>query len=186
MIEMAKVFIFLADGCEETEAVCPADILRRAGNDVTTVSIMGRTEIRGSHGIYFKADTTFEQADYAGGDAFILPGGGEGTQNLASHVELCSLIAEKYSQGKHVAAICAAPSVLGMLGILKGKKATVYPGMEKTLKGAEPEAVQAVTDGNVTTGRGPGAAADFAFELVRVLNGEKAEKKLRTEFVYEK
>ncbi|MDD6154414.1 MAG: DJ-1/PfpI family protein [Eubacteriales bacterium] len=183
---MAKIYEFLADGCEETEAICPVDILRRAGHDVTTVSITGRELIRGSHGIFFKADSLFEDTDLEDGDLFMLPGGGEGTKALMSHEGLGELLKDRFAKGKRLAAICAAPSVLGKLGLLDGKKATVYPGMEETLIGAFLEDAQAVTDGNITTGRGAGAAADYGFELVRVLDGEDKMEALKKKFVYEK
>lgn len=181
---MAKIYSFWADGLEEVEAITPVDVLRRAGNDVTTVSIMGRKDIRGSHGIVIRADVLFEDADFGGGDLFVLPGGGEGTQNLGKYEPLRKLLTAKYSSGKRVAAICAAPSVLASLGILDGKNAVIYPGMEPELAGAHPLDVQAVTDGTVTTGHGPGASFDFALELVRVLNGAETAAKIRKQLVY--
>lgn len=181
---MAKVFEFWADGLEEVEAVTPVDFLRRAGNDVTTVSIMGRRKILGSHQINLEADALFEETDFSDGDLFILPGGGEGTRNLAAHKGLEQLLRSENQLGKHIAAICAAPSVLGQLGFLQGKKATVYPGMEHLLLGAQPQDTAAVTDGTITTGHGPGAAMEFALELVRILNGEKEEARLRDQLVF--
>ncbi len=182
---MAKVYSFFADGLEEIEALTPVDFLRRAGHSVTTVSIMGRKQIHGSNGIEILTDALFEEADFADGDLFILPGGGGGTQNLSACGPLRTLLKEKYDAGKHVAAICAAPSIFGSLGFLKGRCATVYPGMEDTLTGAEPQDVPAVTDGNVTTGHGPGAAIEFALELVRVLGGEDAREEIRKQVVFQ-
>ncbi|MEE8886290.1 MAG: DJ-1 family glyoxalase III [Eubacteriales bacterium] len=182
---MAKVFSFWADGLEEVEALTPVDVLRRAGNDVTTVSIMGRKTIHGSHGIDVAADQLFEETDFSAGDLFILPGGGKGTQLLSEYEPLMKLLKEKYGAGKNVAAICAAPSIFGKLGIVQGRKAVVYPGMENTLTGADPQDVPAITDGNVTTGHGPGASFDFAFELVRLMNGEKAAKQLKEQMVFQ-
>jgi 4-methyl-5(b-hydroxyethyl)-thiazole monophosphate biosynthesis len=182
---MAKVYSFWADGLEEIEALTPVDVLRRAGNDVTTVSIMGRKTIHGSHGIDVVADCLFKEADFRDGSLFILPGGGQGTQYLAGCAPLRELLKESCAAGKHVAAICAAPSVLGSLGLVKGRKAVVYPGMESTLTGAEVLDVPTVTDGPVTTGHGPGASMDFALELVRVLNGEAAAKKLKEQMVFQ-
>ena len=183
---MAKIYEFLADGCEETEAICPVDILRRAGHDVTTVSITGREVIRGSHGIFFKADSLFEDVNFEDGDLFMLPGGGEGTKALGSHEGLGELLRDRFAKGKRIAAICAAPTVLAKLGLLEGKKATVYPGLEHKLTGAILVNAQAVTDGNVTTGRGAGAAADYGFELVRVLDGEDKMEALKKKFVYDR
>ena len=182
---MANVFVFFADGLEEIEAVAPVDILRRAGNPVTTVSIMGRTQIRGAHDIMIEADVLFEKADFSDGDLFILPGGGEGTQNLDACGPLEALLKEKLAAGKKLAAICAAPCVFGRLGFLEGKKATIYPGMEEQLGGAVWQDVPAVTDGVFTTGHGPGAAIDFGLELVRVLNGEELAGQIRKEMVFQ-
>ena len=182
---MANVFSFFADGLEEVEAVTPVDFLRRAGHTVTTVSIMGRKQIHGSNGIDLMADILFEDADFTDGDLFILPGGGTGTQNLAACEPLRRLLTEQYGRGKRVAAICAAPSIFGSLGFLAGRKATVYPGMEDTLTGAEAVDVPAVTDGNVTCGHGPGAAIEFALELVRVLGGGDARETIRRQVVFQ-
>lgn len=182
---MAKVYSFFADGLEEIEALTPVDFLRRAGHDVTTVSIMGRRQIHGSNGIEILADALFEQTDFNDGDLFILPGGGTGTQNLAACEPLRKLLSEKYEAGRHVAAICAAPSIFGSLNFLQGRKATVYPGMEETLTGAEAVDVPAVTDGNVTCGHGPGAAIEFALELVRVLGGDAAREEIRSQVVFQ-
>ena len=182
---MAAVFVFFADGLEEIEALTQVDLLRRAGNAVTTVSIMGKREIRGAHDITVIADLLLEEADFRGGDLFILPGGGEGTQNLKACKPLGELLKEKYAAGKRIAAICAAPSILGGLGLLEGKRATVYPGMEETLDGAQYQDVPAVTDGLITTGHGPGAAMDFGLELVRLLNGEQAAAELKKQLVYQ-
>lgn len=182
---MAKVYSFWADGLEEVEAITPVDVLRRAGNEVVTVSIMGRLEIHGAHGIEVKADTLFEDEDFSDGDLFVLPGGGEGTQNLGQFKPLLNLLKEKYDKDKRVAAICAAPSVLASLGLVKGRKAVIYPGMEQMLTGADVLDVPTVTDGNVTTGHGPGAAFDFALELVRVLNGEGKAAALKKQLVYQ-
>ncbi len=183
---MAKVYEFLADGLEEVEAITPVDFLRRAGNDVTTVSVMGQKKILGSHKIYLAADAVFEELSFEDGDLFILPGGGLGTRNLSEHKGLRELLNRAYKDRKRVAAICAAPSVFGSLGFVNGKKATVYPGMENTLTGADPVDVAVVTDGTVTTGHGPGAAMEFALELVRLLNGEAVEEKLREQLVFQR
>ena len=181
---MAKIYVFLADGCEEIEALTPVDLLRRSGDEVVTVSIMEKKTIVSAHGIKIKADAKYEKTDFSDGDVFFLPGGGVGTENLENHDPLRNLLLAKAGDGKHIAAICAAPRFLGALGLLQGRKAIVYPGLEERLIGADVTDVPAVTDGNITTGRGPGAAADFGFELVRVLHGEDAVRKLKTEFTY--
>ena len=182
---MAKIYTFLADGFEEIEALTPIDLLRRAGNKVVTVSIMGRKLVHASHGVNIEADTVFEEAgDFADGELFILPGGGKGTENLGKCEPLLELIQKKYAAGIRIAAICAAPSIFGRLGFLKGRKAIVFPGMEETLDGAEVTHVPTVTDGNVTTGRACGAAYDFALELIRLMNGDEMAAKIRKQTVY--
>ena len=182
---MANVFSFFADGLEEIEALAPVDLLRRAGNPVTTVSVMGRTQIHGAHNIQIEADVLFEKADFSDGDLFILPGGGEGTRNLSEYAPLLKLLKKKQQEGKRIAAICAAPKILGSLGMLEGKKATIYPGMEENLIGAQPQDVPAVTDGLITTGHGPGAAVEFGLELIRVLNGEEAAAAMKKQIVFQ-
>lgn len=150
---MAKIYVFLADGCEEIEALTPVDLLRRAGEDVCTVSIMGRKEVTGSHKITILADETIEEGEFDDGDMLVLPGGMPGTLNLAGNETLAALIRSYDDQGKKLAAICAAPSILGVMGILKDKNAVCFPGFEEKLAGANVLDVPAVTDKNVTTGR---------------------------------
>lgn len=181
---MAKVYVFLADGCEEVEVLTPVDLLRRSGDEVVMVSIMEKKTVLSAHDVKIKADAKYEKTDYSDGDVFFLPGGGVGTENLENHDPLRNLLIAKAGDGKRIAAICAAPRILGALGLLQGKKAVVYPGLEDRLIGADVQSVPAVTDGNITTGRGPGAAADFGFELVRILHGDDAVKQLKEEFVY--
>ena len=181
---MAKVYVFLADGCEEVEALTPVDLLRRAGNEVCMVAVMGKKVVQGAHGIKIEADCLIEEAAFEDGDVFLLPGGMPGTLHLDACEKLTSLLTEKNSQGKRLAAICAAPSVLGRLGILKGKKAVCYPGMEEKLTGAEVAAVPTVTDGNVTTAKGVGAGIDFGLELIRVINGAEKAAEIKEEIVY--
>ncbi len=182
---MAKVYCFFADGLEETEAIAPVDALRRAGNEVVTVSIMGKKEVEGANGISIIADALFEDVDFSDGDLFIMPGGGLGTENLGNCEPLQTMLKEKLDAGIKVAAICAAPSILGKAGLLSGKKAVVYPGLEGELKGAEALEIPTVTDGLITTGRGPGAAIDFGLELVRVLNGEEKAAEIKDQMVYQ-
>lgn len=181
---MAKIYVFLADGCEEIEALTPVDILRRAGEDVVTVSVMGRKEVTGSHGITVQADLRMEDGTFGDGDLLFLPGGMPGTLNLGANELLKELILFYNSEGKRLAAICAAPSVLGSLGVLEGKKVVCFPGFEDQLKGAEVLQVSAVTSGNVTTGRGMGAAVDFALEVLTQLQGKDAAKQMAEKIVY--
>ncbi|MDR2848008.1 MAG: DJ-1/PfpI family protein [Bacteroidales bacterium] len=169
---MKKVFVFLAEGFEEIEAVGTIDILRRGGLSVTTVSITANHIVTGSHGIAVTADALFEKADIAGGDMLVLPGGMPGASNLNVHKGLQEQLKKYAAEGKKIAAICAAPLVLGGLGLLQGKKATVYPGYESTLKGAEYVKTKVVTDGNIITGRGPGFVFEFALAIVAELQGQ--------------
>ena len=177
---MSKVYVFLADGCEEIEALTPVDLLRRAGNEVCTVSVMGRQTVCGSHGIAIGADAILEEASLADGDLFVMPG----TKHLLENQTLAALLKQKYGEGKRLAAICAAPWVLGNLGMLQGRRAVCYPGMEEHLTGAAALSVPVVTDGPVTTARGVGAAIDFALELIRLLNGEEKAVAVKEEVVY--
>ena len=178
---MKKVCVFLADGFEEIEGLTVVDILRRAGVETETVSVMGN----GSHGIIVEADKVFEEADVADADMLVLPGGMPGTLNLKAHEGLRKQILSFNSQSKYLAAICAAPTVLSELGILKGKKACAYPSFEEELDCGEVLKVPAVTDGNITTGRGMGAAIPFALRLAAILCGDEKAEEIRKSVVYE-
>lgn len=174
---MKKVFVFLANGFEEIEAISIIDVLRRGGLEVVTVSVGKESKVTGAHNIPVIADKLFEEVDFSGGSMLVLPGGMPGASNLNAHHELKSLIKEYNNKEKNIAAICAAPLVLGGLGLLKGKKATAYPGFESQLIGAQIMETAVVKDGNIITGRGPGFAADFALALVLELQGkEKADE----------
>ncbi|MDR1781125.1 MAG: DJ-1/PfpI family protein [Tannerella sp.] len=171
---MKKAYLFLATGFEETEAVGTIDVLRRGGIDVVTVSITGETLVEGAHRITIEADTVlFEAAPFADADALILPGGGPGSRMLDSNATLKNLLDDYYSQGKLVAAICAAPLVFGGMGLLKGKRATCYPGIEPELTGAVITGEAATTDGNIITGKGPGLVFDFALAVLEYLCGKE-------------
>lgn len=168
---MKKVFVFLADGFEEIEAIGTMDVLRRGELDVTAVSIHDRKEVTGAHNIKVCADTCFADTDFSGGDLLVLPGGMPGASNLNAHEGLKNLLKQYNAEGKRLAAICAAPLVLGGLGLLAGKRATCYPSFEPTLTGATPVEDGVVTDGLITTGKGPGYAVAFGLELVALLQG---------------
>ncbi len=178
---MAKIAIFLADGFEEVEAFAPVDILRRGGMDVSMVSIMGRKQVNGSHGIDVQADILLEELDFDSMDMLILPGGKMGTENL----RICTLLHEKLREfdaaGKYIAAICAAPTVFGQLGLLKGKKATCYGGLEDKLTGAETLTEPVVVDGHTITSRGMGTSIQFGLKLLEIFtDAATAEKMART------
>ncbi len=169
---MAKVYVFLADGFEDVEALIPVDVLRRGGVEVVTVSTTEFPLVESAHGVNIEADIQFEQGDYTDADLLMLPGGMPGASNLFAHEGVCKAVLAQAAAGKKVAAICAAPAVvLAQLGILEGKKATCYPGFEQSLKenGAQYTGDLVTVDGNITTGEGPAAAFPYAYELLSQL-----------------
>ncbi len=181
---MAKVCVFTADGFEEIEGLTVVDLLRRAGIQVLMVSISDGLAVKGSHNIELKADIFFDDVDYEDVDMLVLPGGMPGTLHLGEHEGLCTLLQEFYKKGKQVAAICAAPSVLGKLGILEGRKAVCYPGFEEKLTGASVEYGEVAHDGNVTTSRGLGTAIPFSLELISLLLGEEKAEEIKKSVIY--
>ncbi len=176
---MKKVYVFLADGFEDVEALIPVDVLRRGGVDVTTVSISDFPLVTSAHGVNIEADIMFEQGDFSDADLIFLPGGMPGASNLFAHKGVCKVVVDQFAAGRKVAAICAAPGVvLGQLGILEGKKATCYPGFEQMLDGATYTADLVTVDGNVTTAEGPAAAFPFAYELLAQLVDKKTSDQI--------
>lgn len=165
------VYVFLADGFEEIEALAPVDVLRRAGLEVKTVGVTGNT-VTGSHKIPVVCDIEIKDASFENLSGIVLPGGMPGTLNLEKNKDVQRFIDYAFEKGLVIGAICAAPSILGHKGILKGKAATCFDGFEKDLDGAIIKSVSAVTDGNIITSRGAGAAYDFAFALLSALLGE--------------
>lgn len=182
---MRKVCVFLADGFEEIEGLTVVDILRRAGIETVTVSITEEKEIHGAHGIIVKADCLFDEADTGDADMLVLPGGMPGTLNLKAHEGLRKLLLSFDRQKKYIGAICAAPSILGEFGLLKGKKACCYPSFEEQLKGAKVVWEPTVTDGHITTGRGMGSAIPFALKLTEVLAGTETAAEVKAAILYE-
>jgi len=167
---MKKAYVFLATGFEEIEAIGTIDVLRRGNIETISVSITGEYNVTGAHGIVVKADILFNDADFSDADALVLPGGMPGSNNLNDFSPLKEQLVSQYNKGKLVAAICAAPLVLGGLGLLEGKKATCYPSFEPTLTGATATSEATETDGNVITGKGPGLVFDFALAIISKLN----------------
>ena len=163
---MKTIFVFLADGFEEIEALAPVDILRRAGLSVKTVSVMDEQVVAGAHGVPVLADVMFDEVNAEDAEMILLPGGLPGATNLDAHQGLSQMILDFAKEEKPMAAICAAPLVFGNRGLLEGKKATCYPGFETYLKGAQYTAALVEKDGNFITGKGPGAAMEFAFAIV--------------------
>ena len=169
------VYVMFADGFEETEAIEPIDILKRGGVDVVTVGVKDKT-VTGSHGITIITDIGIEEVDPEKMELLMLPGG-IGHEILDASNEVHGLINYAVANGLYIAAICAAPSILGKKMLLEGKKATCFPGYEKYLYGADVVPDKAVVDGKFITAKGAGAAADFGFEMLTVLkNRETAEK----------
>lgn len=166
------VLVFLADGFEEVEALTPVDILRRAGLDVVTVAIGDDKTVVGSHGIAVQADITAANLPACIPELVFLPGGMPGTKNLDASATVRTYLERALLSGAYIAAICAAPMILGKQGLLVGKKATCYPGFEQYLTGAEVGG-QIVSDGKIITGRGMGVAVPFALRLVEALCGEE-------------
>lgn len=181
---MKKVYVFLADGFEEIEGLTVVDLLRRAGIDVTTVSIKEDTTVMGSHRIPIGADISWYQADCRDGDMLVLPGGGVGTQNLEKFAPLGSLVKEFAEAGKDVAAICAAPRILGGLGLLEGRKATSYPSEMGKLTGAVTVEDSVAVDGNIITSRGMGTAIDFSLVLISRLADEEKSREIAKSVIY--
>jgi DJ-1 family protein len=167
-----KALLFLAEGFEEIEAISTVDILRRGGVRVETVSITKEKEVKGAHHIPVVADCLLEEINTETADMLILPGGLPGSTNLNAHEGLKKSLTAHYNNGKYIAAICAAPLVFGELGLLQGKKAVCYPGIEPQLIGATIVDTPVVQDGNIITGKGPGLAFHFGLKLIALLKGQ--------------
>ncbi len=162
----------MATGFEDIEALGTLDVLRRAGLDARTVSMTGDRMVATAHGVKVMSDELFEEADFGAAQMVVLPGGLPGAANLDAHAGLAEVLKDFHKQGKHIAAICAAPMVLGHLGLLEGLKATCYPGFEEHLGGAAAEGNPVEVAGKIITGKGPGLTFDFALALVSALCGE--------------
>ncbi|MEE0946747.1 MAG: DJ-1 family glyoxalase III [Acutalibacteraceae bacterium] len=171
------VYVFLADGFEEMEAVAPIDILRRMEIPVTTVGVTGKT-VTGSHGISITADKQIGECDFDDIEAVVLPGGMPGTTNLGENKQLCSLIKNCCEKGILISALCAAPSVLGKLDVLNGREFTCYPSFEQGIDGVYKNQPVVVSEGcpTVITAWGPGAAYRFGFTLAEKLTGRSTHK----------
>lgn len=182
---MGKVYAFLADGSEEVELLAVVDVLIRGGQDVKLVSVNGNKDVVSAHGVKIQADFEFSEVDLTDADVLFLPGGMPGTKNLGAHEGLLNALKEAHTGNKRIAAICAAPSVLGKLGILEGKKATCFPGFEPELKGAMYTRQGVVTDGNITTARGLGYALDMGIELLGLMTDEGYARQIRGAIQYD-
>lgn len=173
------IYMFLADGFEEIEALATLDVLRRGGVEVCTVGVQNEY-VRGTHDIVVKADKVCEEIDYKLIDGVILPGGMPGTVNLENSNTVQSVLDAAYEQNKLICAICAAPLILGHKGFLEGKEAVCFPGFEKELYGAAISDEKVVEDGNIITAIGAGASLEFGFKILARIKGEKTSNELKT------
>ena len=183
---MKKIGVFFAEGYEEIEALTVVDICRRCGLGVDMVSVTEELMVTGSHGIGVRMDKGFSSADFQEYDMAVLPGGMPGTKNLEAHEGLMAQVDAYYAGGKYVAAICAAPSIFGHRGILKGRRACCYPGIEAHLEGAEVTAGPVEIADNVITSRGMGTAMDFALAIVEVLCGKEKAQEMAEAVVHQR
>jgi 4-methyl-5(b-hydroxyethyl)-thiazole monophosphate biosynthesis len=164
------IYMFLADGFEEIEALCPLDLIRRAGIEIKTVGV-GSEFITGAHGITVRADLTDNEFEYDNVDMIFLPGGMHGTLNLAKSDTVVNAVKKADESGAYIAAICAAPSILGDMGLLRGKEAICYPGFEDRLTGATVPDLKVVLDGKILTAKGMGAALEMGLKIVELYRG---------------
>lgn len=182
---MIKAAVFFANGFEEVEALTVVDLLRRADFQLSIVSITNEKQLTGSHNIRIEADQLIEQLDFDSLDLLILPGGMPGTLHLAENQLLCEQLKKQYAAGKTIAAICAAPTVLAKIGLLKDKKACCYPGMENELVMAIPTSLPVTRDANIITSRGVGTAIPFALSLIEEFCGKEKRDSLAAAIVFE-
>ena len=182
---MSKVCVFFANGFEEIEALTVVDILRRANVDLDMVSITGEKKATGSHNITVEMDKLIEEVDFEQTDMIVLPGGMPGTVNLEACEPLMEQVDTFYEKGKYVAAICAAPSILGHRGILKGKSACCFPGWESHLEGADVKTDTVAVDGHVITSRAMGTAIPFALAIIEQLVSKEAALQMKENIVFQ-
>lgn len=182
---MNKICVFFGTGFEEIEALTVVDILRRQKIETEMVSVMGQKEVMGSHGILIPTDALLEELDFSKVDGIVLPGGLAGTRNLEACEPLMEQVDAFAESGKLICAICAAPSILGHRGILKGKRAISYPGFEGQLTGAQVVYEPAVQDGNVITGRGMGCSVAFALKILEYLTDKGTAEEMAQKIVYQ-
>lgn len=173
------IYLFFATGTEELEALGTADIIRRAGLDLQIVSITGKRIVTGAHGIRIETDALLEDVQFFDADLLVLPGGMPGATNFAACEDLNERIRDHAYLGRPIAAICAAPLVLGRLGLLDGKRATCYPGFESELTGATCTGTLVEVDGQFITGKGPGAVFEFGYAIVEMMKDKATADALR-------
>ena len=166
------VYLFLGTGFEEVEAVATIDVLRRAEVELTTVSVMNERIVEGAHGVRIEADKMFDEVDCTNAEMLILPGGMPGTLNLGEHEGLINILREQNKRGGWIAAICAAPSILGKMHLLRNREAVCYPGFEDQLEEAFVTKDRVKVSGNIITSKGPGCTIEFALQLAVILKGD--------------
>ena len=181
---MVKVALLFAQGTEECEALNVADILRRAGMELSIISISGARKVTGSHNITIYADEIIEEHDFSKDDALVIPGGMPGTNHMEEHPLVQKAIKDVDEKNGYVCAICAAPRILGHGGYVKGKNACIYPGLEKELEGATVNYEKVNRDGNIITSRGLGTAIPFALEIIRAFQGDAKADEMAEKIVY--
>ena len=181
---MTRVALLFATGTEECEALNVVDILRRAGMDLSIVSISGDKKVTGSHDITIIADEIIEDHDFSKDDVLVIPGGMPGTRYMQEHELVNKAIKELYDSDRFVCAICAAPTILGKGGYLKDKDACVYPGLEDGLVGAKVNFKPVNRDGNVITSRGLGTAIPFALEIISAVQGSEKASEMAEKIVF--
>lgn len=182
---MKRAIMLFAEGFETVEALMVVDILRRGGVELTMASITEDEMISSSHGVRIEMDAVLGEVDLSEYDAIILPGGMPGTLHLGESEAVKKALHVMNDAGKIVAAICAAPGVLGKHGFLEGKKACSYPSHEENLTGATVLRDAVVVDGNIVTSRGLGTATEFAFALLEILEGKEKEEQIKEAIVYQ-
>ena len=181
---MSKALLFFANDTEECEALITADLLHRAKIDVTIAAVGGSRQLVSSHGVCITADVLAEEVAPADFDLLVLPGGWPGTKNLEACPAVIAAVKAFAAANKPIGAICAAPSILGHLGLLEGRQATSFPSFRQELTGAQVLDVEVVTDGNLTTSFGLGGAIPFGLELIRILSGDEARARVQDAIQY--
>ena len=179
-----KAFVFLANGFEEVEAITPIDLLRRADINVTTVSISENKEVIGAHNVSFIADVLINEADFSDIDLLLLPGGMPGTTNLNACEELKRLIKKHALESKLIAAICAAPIILGQMSLLEGEKAVCYPSFENQLMGADVQYNKVQKSNNIITARGAGCVIEFSLAIIEALCGKSKSEEIAKSIIF--
>lgn len=178
-----KIYLFLATGFEEIEAIATIDILRRAKIETVTVSVTGHRTVIGAHQIPVEADALFEYTDFKDGNMLVFPGGMPGTRNLEAFTPLTKLISEYYKSGKYLAAICAAPLILGKMHLLRNEEATCYPGYEDDLEGAVLSKQKVIRSNKIITARGAGVAIEFALKIIETLENSNLAEQIAKDIV---